>query len=118
MKKLCILFRCSPHGTVRGREGLDLALLSASFEQEVSLVFVDEGVLHLIKDQQPDLIGAKDYISTFKALPLYDIDSVFVCKQSLADYGLSHSLLSIPVTVVNDEAIAAHLKQVDEVLVF
>lgn len=81
-------------------------------------MFVDEGVLHLIKDQQPELIGAKDYISTFKALPLYDIESVFVCKQSLADYGLSHGLLSVPVTVVNDEAIAAHLKQVDEVLVF
>lgn len=118
MKKLCILFRSAPQGTVKGREGLDLALLSASFEQEVSLVFVDEGVLHLLKDQQPELIGGKDYISTFKALPLYDIESVFVCKQSLAEYGLSHGLLSIPATVVNDEAISAHLKSVDEVLVF
>lgn len=118
MKKICILFRSAPHGTVKGREGLDLALLSASFEQEVSLVFVDEGVLHLIKDQQPELIGGKDYLATFKALPLYDIESVFVCKQSLTDYGLSHGLLAIPVTIVNDEAIAAHLKSVDEVLVF
>ena len=82
------------------------------------MVFVDEGVLHLIKNQQPELIGAKDYISTFKALPLYDIESVLVCKQSLTDYGLSHGLLSIPVTIVNDETIAIHLNSVDEVLVF
>ncbi|MGL4834236.1 MAG: DsrE family protein, partial [Shewanella sp.] len=50
MKKICILFRSAPHGTTKGREGLDLALLSASFEQEVSLLFVDEGILHLVKD--------------------------------------------------------------------
>ncbi|MGL5360212.1 MAG: sulfurtransferase complex subunit TusC [Shewanella sp.] len=118
MKKICILFRSAPHGTTKGREGLDLALLSASFEQEVSLLFVDEGVLHLVKEQQPELIGAKDYIATFKALPLYDIDTVLACKQSLTDYGLSLGLLTIPVTAVNDDSIAAHLKSVDEVLVF
>ncbi|MGL4936333.1 sulfurtransferase complex subunit TusC [Shewanella sp.] len=118
MKKICILFRSAPHGTTKGREGLDLALLSASFEQEVSLLFVDEGILHLVKDQQPELIGAKDYIATFKALPLYDIDVVLICKQSLADYGLTPGLLTIPVTAVNDDSIAAHIKSVDEVIVF
>ncbi|MCG9966295.1 sulfurtransferase complex subunit TusC [Shewanella cutis] len=118
MKKICILFRSAPHGTTKGREALDLALLSASFEQEVSVVFIDEGVLHLLKDQQPELIGGKDYLATLKALPLYDIEAVFACKQSLGDYGLSHGLLSIPVTILNDEAISAHLKVVDEVLVF
>lgn len=118
MKKICIIFRSAPLGSTKGREALDLALLSASFEQEVSLVFVDDGVLHLLKDQQPELIGGKDYLASLKALPFYDIEAVFACKQSLGDYGLSHSLLSIPVTILNDEAIAAHLKAVDEVLVF
>ncbi|MCE9687319.1 sulfurtransferase complex subunit TusC [Shewanella sp. AS16] len=118
MKKLCIVFRRAPHGTAHGREGLDLALLSASFEQEVSLLFMDEGVLNLLKQQQPELIGAKDYIATFKALPLYDVETVLVCKQSLAELGLSTGLLSIPVTVFNHEQIAGHLAQADEVLVF
>lgn len=118
MKKLCIVFRSPPHGTTQGREALDLALLSASFEQQVSLVFVDEGVLHLVRDQQPELLGGKDYLATLKALPLYDIDTVLVCKQSLADFGLSHGLLAIAVSVANDEAISAHLNHVDEVLVF
>lgn len=118
MKKLCIVFRSPPHGTTQGREALDLALLSASFEQQVSLVFVDEGVLHLVKDQQPELLGGKDYLATLKALPLYDIDTVLACKQSLADFGLNHGLLAITVGVANDEAISAHLNHVDEVLVF
>ena len=42
MKKLAIIFRRAPHGSASGREGLDLALLSASFEQEVSLIFTAE----------------------------------------------------------------------------
>ncbi len=117
MKKICVLFRSAPHGTTKGREALDFALLSASFEQEVSLIFVDEGVLHLIKDQQSELIGGKDYLAALKALPIYDIEAVFACKQSLADFGLNHGL-SIPVTALTDEGIAAHLKAVDEVLVF
>ncbi|QYJ77405.1 sulfurtransferase complex subunit TusC [Shewanella acanthi] len=118
MKKICVMFRSAPHGTSKGREALDFALLSATFEQEVSLIFVDEGVLHLLKDQQSELIGGKDYLATLKALPFYDIDSVYACKQSLADFGLSHSLLSIPVEILNDETISAHLTSVDEVLVF
>jgi tRNA 2-thiouridine synthesizing protein C len=44
MKKLTIVFRKSPLGTTSGREGLDFAMLSASFEQEVSLVFINDAV--------------------------------------------------------------------------
>lgn len=118
MKKITFIFRTAPHGSAKGREALDLALLSASFEQEVSLIFSDEGVLNLVTDQQPELIGAKDYIATFKALPLYDIEHVYVCKQSLADFGMSRSALTIPVETMSAEDICQHLQRADEVLVF
>lgn len=119
MKKLCIIFRTAPHGNPQGREALDLAMLCASFEQEVSLVFTDEGVLHLLPNQMPELIKAKDYISTFRALPLYDIDHVLVCHDALTEFGINQTPLNIDnALIVGKELISAQLQQADEVLVF
>ncbi len=118
MKKLTIIFRHPPHGTPHGREALDLALLSASFEQEVSLIFVDEGVLNLVKMQHPELVGAKDFIATFGALPLYDVDTVLACKTSLLEYGLDNTELTIKLDQVSPAEITQHLADADEVLVF
>ncbi|ABV36743.1 DsrE family protein [Shewanella sediminis HAW-EB3] len=118
MKKVAILFRRAPHGSPHGREALDLALLSASFEQEVSLIFVDDGVLNLVKDQQPERVGAKDYIATFGALPLYDVETVLACEESLVEYGLDLTDLTIEVDKVSPSLITEQLSKVDEVLVF
>ncbi|MEI6858991.1 MAG: sulfurtransferase complex subunit TusC [Shewanella sp.] len=118
MKKLTIIFRRAPHGTPHGREALDLALLSASFEQEVSLIFVDEGVLHLISEQQPEIAGLKDYIATFGALELYDIETVLACQSSLERFGLANNKLTISVERVTSTKIADQLQIADEVLVF
>lgn len=118
MKKITIIFRRAPHGTAHGREALDLALLSASFEQEVSLLFMDEGVLNLVPNQKPELAGAKDYIATFGALSLYDIDTVLVCSDSLEHFGLSGKELTIALTRVDTLTISDHIQQADEVLVF
>lgn len=118
MKKITIIFRHAPHGSAKGREGLDFALLSASFEQEVSLIFADEGVLNLIPQQAPETIGAKDFLAAFKALPLYDIESVYACQQSLADYQLDESALAIPLDVKTPKEIGVLLTQADEVFVY
>ncbi|WOT06830.1 sulfurtransferase complex subunit TusC [Shewanella youngdeokensis] len=118
MKQLCIIFRQAPHGNAQGREALDLALLSASFEQEVSLIFTDEGILNLLDNQEPELIGAKDYIATFGALPMYDVDTILVCQQSMQTLAIQASDFKIDVEVCSAAKITHHLSLVDEVLVF
>ncbi|ABV87429.1 sulfurtransferase complex subunit TusC [Shewanella pealeana] len=118
MKKLCIIFRQAPHGTAHGREGLDLSLLSASFEQEVSLIFTDEGLLTLLQDQDPESVGAKDYIATLGALPLYDIETVLVCQDSMLELGLQQTDFRIDVEQRSAEEISSHLANADEVIVF
>ncbi|MBR9727150.1 sulfurtransferase complex subunit TusC [Shewanella intestini] len=118
MKKISILFRHSPYGNAASREGLDLALLSASFEQEVSVIFIGEGLLNLLPNQQPQLSGVKDYIATFKAMPLYDIESVLVCEQSLAQLGIGINELSLDCESASAALISHHLTLSDEVLVF
>ncbi|WP_445776679.1 sulfurtransferase complex subunit TusC [Shewanella sp.] len=118
MKSLAIVFRHAPFGNTSGREGLDLAMLSASFEQQVSLIFTDEAVLHLLAGQTPEQAGAKDYLSALKALPLYDIETVLVSAESLAILGINASELSIDAQVVTADLITQTLQTVDEVLVF
>ncbi|MGL4475490.1 MAG: sulfurtransferase complex subunit TusC [Shewanella sp.] len=116
MKKICVIFRRGPHEG--GREGVDFALLSASFDQQVSVVFCDEGVLHLLPDQQPQLIGQRDYLATLKALPLYDVETVLACKLSLSDYGMSRTDLAIACQQASAEEISQLLADSDEVVVF
>lgn len=118
MKHLVIVFRHAPHGTAHGREALDLAMLSASFEQQVSLVFVDEGVLHLLPSQNSDLIGSKDYIAAFGALELYDIEQVFACQYSAEFLSLNENDLAYGAKIYSPEAISHLFQQADEVLVF
>ncbi|UJF20819.1 sulfurtransferase complex subunit TusC [Shewanella sp. OMA3-2] len=118
MKQICIVFRHAPYGTTYTREGIDFSLLSASFEQLVSLIFCDEAVLHLLPDQQAELAGSKDYVSVFKAFYLYEIETVMACEQSLNAMGLTVAELAIDVQSASVEAISAQLALADEVLVF
>ena len=45
------LNRKSPYGTVYALESLEVVLIGAAFEQDVSMVFVDDGVYQLKKAQ-------------------------------------------------------------------
>lgn len=118
MKKICILFRHSPYGSSSNREAIDFALLSASFEQQVSLVFCNEALLHLLPNQHPEQIGSKDYVSVFKAFDLYEIETVLACEESMHQLELTAQDLAIDADVVNAQTIAEQLQSADEVLVF
>ncbi|WP_392558707.1 sulfurtransferase complex subunit TusC [Orbus mooreae] len=84
MKKVAIIFNHPPHGSARGREGLDLSLALSDINQ-ISIFFINNGVFHLLENQQPDKILLRDYIATFGMLELYDIENIYICQQSLIE---------------------------------
>ena len=51
MKKFMFVNRRAPHGTVYSLESLEVVLITATFDQDVSLVFLDDGVYELVKGQ-------------------------------------------------------------------
>lgn len=118
MKKICVIFRHSPIGSTSSREGLDFAMLSASFEQEVCVVFTDEAVLHLLPEQQPELVGTKDYLSTFKALNLYDIETVLVCQESAKQFSVLASEFNFEAEMASSKQIQQLIQQANEVVVY
>ncbi|MGJ8524453.1 Intracellular sulfur oxidation protein DsrF [Halomonadaceae bacterium LMG 33818] len=92
-----IIFRHAPLSSSLTAEGLDLALLSASFGGRVTLFFCDEGVFSLLGNQSKGPLGEKSVLPTLKALALYDIDQVYVDEASLIQRGLTIETLGIPV---------------------
>jgi len=88
-KKFVYINRKAPYGTVYALESLEVVLIGAAFEQEVQLVFVDDGVYQLTKGQNTDGIGMKNFSKTYSALGDYDVNQVYVDEQSLKDRGLT-----------------------------
>lgn len=86
---LALLNSKAPFSNVAGRDSLDIALIFGSFEQEVALFFQGDGVYQLMQDQQGKLIACKDYLKTFAAFEFYDIETVYVCQESLTERGLN-----------------------------
>ena len=89
IKKFMYVNRKAPYGTVYALESLEVVLIGAAFDQDVSLAFVDDGVYQLTKDQRPDGIGMKNFSKTYTALGDYDITKIYVEKESLETRGLS-----------------------------
>jgi tRNA 2-thiouridine synthesizing protein C len=52
IKKFLYLNRKAPYGSIYALESLEVVLIGAAFEQDVSLAFIDDGVYQLKKGQK------------------------------------------------------------------
>ena len=118
--KLAFLFRTAPHGNAISREGLDALLAATAFcdEEEISVFFIDDGVLNLLDGQNPELLLQKDFIRTFKLLDLYDIEQRFVCADSLDQYNLQTEQLIISAKKIDRTSLINKLSQAEKVFTF
>ena len=89
IKKFMFVNRKLPYGTVYALESLEVVLISAAFEQDVSIAFCDDGVFQIAKNQSTDGIGMKNFSPAYKALGDYDINKLYVEKESLEERGLT-----------------------------
>jgi len=75
-KKFMLVNRSAPYGTIYALESLEVVLIAASFDQDVSLVFMDDGVYPLVKGQKTAGIEMKNFSPTFRALEDYDVNKL------------------------------------------
>jgi tRNA 2-thiouridine synthesizing protein C len=90
VKKFLYLNRKAPYGTIYAWESLEVVLIGAAFDQEVSLMFVDDGVYQLVKGQDTSGIGMKNFSPTYRTLGDYEVKNIYVDQDSLASRGLTH----------------------------
>lgn len=88
-KKFLYVNRRAPYGTVYALESLEVVLIGAAFEQDVSLAFVDDGVYQLKKDQDTSLSDMKNFSPAYRALGDYDVRKLYVEKESMEARGLT-----------------------------
>jgi len=88
-KNFMFVNRKAPYGTVYALESLEVVLIGAAFEQNVSLAFIGDGVYQIAKNQKTDGIGMKNFSPTYKALGDYEVTKLYVEKESLEARGLT-----------------------------
>ena len=118
IKKFMFVNRKAPYGTVYALESLEVVLISAAFDQDVSLAFLDDGVYQLKKAQQTKGIETKNFSPTYRALDGYDIEKLYVEQEALEERGLSEEDLLVDVTVLSRQEIGALMEEQDVVLSF
>ncbi|SFC05382.1 tRNA 2-thiouridine synthesizing protein C [Marinospirillum celere] len=115
---LVVFFTQPPLAGAQGKEALDTALVSATFEQKTALVFTGSGVLQLLKNQQPDLLELKGIQAMLKALPLYDLDAIYVDQESMERLQLTSEQLLLDIDVLPADQIRQLMSTSKNLLVF
>jgi tRNA 2-thiouridine synthesizing protein C len=87
-KKFLYVNRKAPYGTIYALEALEVVLIGAAFDQDVSLAFLDDGVYQLVEGQDTAGIGMKNFSRTYRALGDYEVRKVYVERESLTERGL------------------------------
>ena len=118
VKKFMIVNRKAPYGTIYALESLEVVLIAATFDQDVSLVFIDDGVYELVKGQQTKGIGVKNFSPSYRALEDYDVEKLYVDQASLDQRGLTESDLLVPVAVLDAQQMGQLMAQQDVILSF
>ena len=118
VKKFMFVNRKAPYGTIYALEALEVVLISAAFDQDVSLAFLDDGVYQLVKGQQTKSLEVKNFSPTYRALEGYDIEKLYVERESMEARGLSQEQLLVPVQVVSAKEMARLMEEQDVIVGF
>lgn len=118
MKKTLFIQHHAPYGSESPQEQLDALLVCATFGQQVSLLFQDDGVWQLLADQQGAALGKRTLGAQLQALGLYDINALYVDEASLQERALSLSELALPVQALDARGLQTLLAKQDLVLRF
>jgi tRNA 2-thiouridine synthesizing protein C len=118
IKKVMFVNRKAPYGTIYALESLEVVLITATFDQDVSLVFLDDGVYELLKGQNTKAVGIKNFSPTYRALDGYDVEKLYVERESLEARGISEYQLLVDVEVLSSAQMGELMQQQDVVLSF
>jgi tRNA 2-thiouridine synthesizing protein C len=118
-KKILFISRHAPYGSSLAKDALDAVLASSAYDQQLSLLFMDDGVFQLLNNQIPAEIAQKSFSSILPVLPLYEINSIYVHYESLKKRQITiNELVLDSVQIIDSTAIYNLLAQQDQLLSF
>ena len=117
--KLMVVFRTAPYGSNYSFEGLENVVMMAAYEQDLTVLFIDDGVLAIKKGMDNSATGIKDFSPTFKALePVYDVEKIFIDRESLESRGLTLDDLIIQPEVIEADKVEQMMDEQRNSMIF
>lgn len=118
-KKILVISRHAPYGNSTAREALDTALAASVYDQDISMLFMDDGVFQLLKNQRSQFIDQKNIASTLPALSLYGIENIYAHQESLDERAISIEDITLDdIKTLNDNDVKNLLSKQDHLLSF
>jgi tRNA 2-thiouridine synthesizing protein C len=118
MNKAVVLLRKAPYGSVYTAEAFRTIMGIAVFEMDICVVFVDDGVYALMKDQNPEKLDMKPLGDGFPMLKDFNVNRFVVHDESLSERGISIDDLVLDVEVATSAQIAEIFSDYGKVLPF
>lgn len=115
---VAVLMRRAPYGSVYTAEGFRSMMGIGVFEMDISVVFVDDGVYALVKNQDPAALDMKPLGDGFPMLSDFGVTKFYVHDQSLKERGLTVGDLVMEVEILDDTGVARLLESSGVVLPF
>ena len=121
-KRFLFVNRKAPYGSIYALEILEMVLISAAFEQDAVIAFIDDGLYQIVKGQDTKAVGMKNFSPTFGVIEMEkedaeedpDIDMVWrivVEKESMEARGLDPDDFVVDVEVLDAEALGELMNQ-------
>ena len=118
-KKILFISRHAPYGSSLAKDALDAILAASAYDQQLSLLFMDDGVFQLLKNQSSNEIAQKSFSAILPALSFYEVNAVYVHQESLEKRQLTlNELVLDSVQLIDSAAISSLLAQQDQLLSF
>lgn len=108
MKKYLFILQQAPFASSLAEEAVELILAVSAFEQKISILFSESGVLQLIKSE--------GFTKTFAGLPLFGITDIYLQAGCLEQHNIKINQLSIQPQIVDSYALNKLIDSHDIVL--
>lgn len=92
-KKVMVTVRRAPHGSIYVQESVEVMFIFATYDMDLSVVFLDDGVLALQKGQDTKGLGIKGFMASLGALVDWEVTKVYVDRQSLKDRNIAEDAI-------------------------
>ena len=71
-----------PYSSSAAIDAIEAALAATNIGLNVKYLFINDGVYQLLNNQNSELIAHKNTSKKLSALPLFDVEDIYVCAQS------------------------------------
>jgi tRNA 2-thiouridine synthesizing protein C len=115
-KRTLLVCRHSPYQGQLSRGALDIALAASVFEQDISVLFMDEGVWQLLPGQDTQKSDNKSIEKTLASFDLYDLKQLYVEETSMSSRLLSSADMSVAVEAIEAHALPDFMNSFQQVI--